>query len=86
MDGNTPSSLFTQTADLRTFESGILDLEVFVSLGSAIMARPLIPPLKTVPQWLGCREYECSHPRPEVSELQLRDAPPTAELTEGTEV
>jgi chitinase len=33
MDGLTPASLFTQTADVRTFKSGLSDLEVFVSLG-----------------------------------------------------
>lgn len=33
MDGLTPSSLFTQTADVRTFKTGLSDLEVFVSLG-----------------------------------------------------
>lgn len=33
MDGLTPSSLFTQTADVRTFKTGLSDLAVFVSLG-----------------------------------------------------
>lgn len=33
MDGLTPSSLFTQTADVRTLKSGISDLQVFISLG-----------------------------------------------------
>ncbi|KAA8652731.1 uncharacterized protein ATNIH1004_001636 [Aspergillus tanneri] len=33
MDDITPSSLFTQTADVRTFQSGVSTLEVFVSLG-----------------------------------------------------
>ncbi|KAL4739533.1 hypothetical protein BDV11DRAFT_169948 [Aspergillus similis] len=33
MDGLTPASLFTQTADVRTFKTGLSDLEGFVSLG-----------------------------------------------------
>ncbi|KAL2807584.1 glycoside hydrolase superfamily [Aspergillus granulosus] len=33
MGSLTPASLFTQTADVRTFKTGLSDLEVFVSLG-----------------------------------------------------
>lgn len=33
MDSLTPSSLFTQTADVRSFKSGLSDLQVYVSLG-----------------------------------------------------
>jgi len=33
MDSLTPSSLFTQTADVRSFKSGLSDLQVYISLG-----------------------------------------------------
>ncbi|GAB1211735.1 hypothetical protein ATERTT37_000859 [Aspergillus terreus] len=33
MDSLTPASLFTQTADVRTFKSGLSDLQVYISLG-----------------------------------------------------
>lgn len=33
MDALTPAALFTQTADVRTFKSGLSGLQVFVSLG-----------------------------------------------------
>ncbi|PHH89143.1 hypothetical protein CDD83_6594 [Cordyceps sp. RAO-2017] len=33
MDGLTPASLFTQTADVRSFKSGLADLKVYISLG-----------------------------------------------------
>lgn len=33
MDGATPASLFTQTADVRSLKSGLSDLKVYISLG-----------------------------------------------------
>lgn len=33
MDGATPASLFTKTADVRTLKSGLADLKVYISLG-----------------------------------------------------